>query len=218
MMKLSKVGIDTLKNLATINQGMIFKPGSVLKTMNVMKNTFAVAHIPDVFPVEFAIYDLNEFLIAYSLSQDCDIEFKETMMLFSQGGEQTEYFYSSPSVVVSPGDKNITLPSTDKKFLLSKEVFDKIMKVSAALKLKDIEIDSSGIRVLNKNSVGNRHHIKLPIECFNSTEDTIATLKVENLKLMPGDYDVAICQKGLARFSSRSEEYKVEYHIALEAN
>lgn len=216
-MKLSKVTLDVLKNFATINQGLIFKPGKSIKTMNVMKNTFAVAQIPDDIQNEFAIYDLNEFLAAYSLTEGCDIVFKETMMSLISNGEELEYYYSSPSVVVSPGDKNITLPSIDKKFLLTKEVIDKIMKVSSVMKLKDIEIDNTGIRVLNRNLVGNKHHIKLAVDCSTS-ESAVSVLKVEGLKLISADYDVAICDKGLARFTSRSEEYKVEYHIALEIN
>lgn len=216
-MKLSKVTLDILKNFATINQGLLFKPGKSLRTMNVMKNTFAVAQIPDEIPNEFAIYDLNEFLAAYSLTDGCDIVFKDTMMSLVTSGEEMEYHYSSPSVVVSPGEKNITLPSSDKKFILTREVIDKIMKVSSVMKLRDIEIDCSGVRILNRSAVGNKHHIKLVVDCFNS-DDTVSALKVENLKLIPADYDVTICQKGLARFTSRSEEYRVEYHIALEAN
>lgn len=183
--------------------------------MNVMKNTFATAEISDEIPIEFAIYDMNELLAAYSLFDGCDILFQDAMLLLKSGGEEMEYNYSSPAVVVSPGDKNITLPSTDKKFVLTKEVLDKIMKVSSVMKLKDLEIDGAGIRILNRNASGNKHHIKLPVEVFNS-DDSVSALKVDNLKLIPVDYDVTICQKGLVRFTSRNEEYRVEYHIALE--
>jgi hypothetical protein len=126
-MKLSKVTIDILKNLATINQGILFKSGKELRTMNVMKNIFAVAQIPDEIPNDFAIYDLNEFLSTYSLFDGCEVLFKDTMLVFENPGEQIDYHYSSPSVVVSPGDKKIRLPSEDKKFTLTKEVFDKIV-------------------------------------------------------------------------------------------
>ena len=216
-MKLSRITIEVLRNFATINQGLLFKPGKVLRTMNVMKTTFAVAEFPDDIPQEFAIYDLNEFLLAYSLAENCDIEFKDTMLVLNSNGESTKYNYSSPSVVVSPGDRTIKLPSEDKKFLLTKEVFDKVQKVSSALKLKDVVIDCNGIEVLNRNTIGHKHHIKVSVDCASGPE-TQSFMKVENLKLIPVDYDVVICQKGLVRFTSRSDEYRVEYHVALEAD
>lgn len=215
-MRLNKVTVDLLKNFATINQGIIFKAGNEIKTMNVMKNIFAVAQIPDEIPNNFAIYDLNEFLSTFSLFDGCEITFKDTMLVFENPGEHIDYHYSSPSVVVSPGDKKISLPSEDKKFTLTKEVFEKIMKSSSVMKLKDLSIDCNGITIFNRNSVGNKHTIELNIECDENSDQPSSFIKVENLKLIPVDYDVTICQKGLARFTSRSEEYRIEYHIALE--
>lgn len=215
-MKLSKVTTEILKNFAQINQGLVFKEGNELRTMNVMKNIFATAVVPDMFPNSFAIYDLNEFLPAYSLLNDCDVDFQDNMLVLQVPGNNIEYPYSSPSVVVSPGDRNIRLPSEDKKFVLTREVFSAIQRSAAVLKLEDIVIDCTGITVLNKKAKGNSHHISLNVECGQDNSGENSFIKVENLKLMPLDYDVSICQKGLARFTSRSEEYKIEYHISLE--
>lgn len=214
-MRLSKITIDILKNLATINQGLVFRPGNELKTMNVMKNTFVTAEIPDEIPVEFAIYDLNMFLGTFSLAENCDITFEETRMVMTSASEYTYYNFSSPSVVVSPGDRKMTMPSEDKKFVLTKEVFDKIGRVAGVMKLKDIVIDCNGITVLNRNSVGDQHHITIPIDCGKSTKP--AMFKVESLKLIPVDYTVTISDVGLSRFTSNSEEYKIEYFIAMES-
>lgn len=183
--------------------------------MNVMKNVFAVAQIPDEIPNDFAIYDLNEFLATYSLFSDCDVLFKDTMLVLEVTGEQIDYHYSSPSVVVSPGDKKIRLPSEDKKFVMTKEVFDKISRSATVMKLKDLSVDCSGITIFNRTSVGNKYHVSLNVECV-SEEQNSSFIKVENLKLIPLDYDVAICSKGLARFTSRNEEYRIEYHVALD--
>ena len=158
-MKLNKITIDILKNMAQINQGILFKSGKELRTMNVMKNIFAVAQIPDEIPNDFAIYDLNEFLSTYSLFDGCEVLFKDTMLVFENPGEQIDYHYSSPSVVVSPGDKKIRLPSEDKKFTLTKEVFDKIQRSSSVMKLKDISIDCSGITIFNRNAEIGRAHV-----------------------------------------------------------
>jgi hypothetical protein len=213
-MHLSKVTVDILKNLATINQGMIFRPGKVLTTMHVLKHTFVTAEIPDEIPIEFAIYDLNEFLGTFSLSDNCDITFEEKRMVLTTASEYTHYNFSNPSVVVSPGDRKMTMPSEDVKFTLTKEVFDKIGRVSGVMKLKDILIDCTGITVFNRNSTGNQHHITIPVDCGKTNKPAI--LKVDSLKLIPVDYTVTISNVGLSRFVSNSEEYRIEYFIALE--
>jgi hypothetical protein len=213
-MQLSKVTIEVLQNLASINQGLVFAPGKVLRSMNVMKNTFVVATIQENFPRDFAIYDLNEWLAALSLVNDCDVEFDDQKMTLKSGNQTTYYYYSSPTVVVSPGDKNIVLPSVDKSFVMERDVFDKVMRNSSALKLKDLEITCKGLRVFNQNNVGNQHNIELDMECAG--DDQPAILKVENLKLIQTDYDVTISNKGIAHFKSRGDKYQIEYFIALE--
>lgn len=213
-MHLTKTTLDILKNFATINQGLIFKPGNLLRTMNVMKNTFVTATIADEIPVEFAIYDLNEFLGTYSLADDYDIIFEDTRMVMMSASEYTYYNFSSPNVVVSPGERKLAMPSEDMTLTLTKEVFDKIVKVSSVMKLRDIVIDGNGITVFNKSSVGNQHHITVPVNC--KAEIKPAMLKVDSLKLIPVDYTVTISNAGLSRFTSNSEDYKIEYFIALE--
>jgi hypothetical protein len=128
--------------------------------------------------------------------------------------ESTQYNYSNPGVIISPGNKKIQLPSEDKKFNLTKEVFDKIHKVSGVMKLKEILIDKKGIKIFNTNSVGNSHTINISYE-FCSQKPVI--LKVENLKFIPVDYAVSIDDNGIAKFTSKSEEYRVEYFVTLEA-
>ena len=215
-MKLSKSTIEILKNFASINQGIIFKVGKELRTMSIMKNIFAVAEIVDDIPTEFAIYDLNELLATYSIFSDCEVTFDDSMLIFSVPGEKIEYYHSSPSVVVSPGDKTIKLPSEDMSFVMTKEVLDKIIRSASIMKLKDLVIDKSGITILNRNTVGNKHNISLTVKCNDDDIKSKFFVKVENLKLIPTDYDVSVCKKGLMRFTSRNEEYPIEYHVALE--
>ena len=214
-MRFSKITLDVLKNLATINQGLVFKPGNMLKTMNVMKNQFALVEIPDVLPIEFAIYDLNELLATHSLMDSPEISFQEDCLILEEGIFQYHYFYSNPSVVISPGDKKIIMPPADIKFTLDKGTFDQIIRSSSVMKLKDILVTSTGVRLYNRNNVGNRVEITPPDFQFNGKD---SLLKVENLKLIPVSYVVEIDSGGIAHFVSKSEEYKIEYFIALETN
>ena len=62
VMKLSDKTINLLKNFSTINQSILFKQGSRLRTISVMKNILAEATITEELPQDFGIYDLGQFL------------------------------------------------------------------------------------------------------------------------------------------------------------
>ena len=68
-MKLSDKTINLLKNFSTINQSILFKHGSKLRTISVMKNILAEATITEELPQDFGIYDLGQFLNGMSLHQ-----------------------------------------------------------------------------------------------------------------------------------------------------
>ena len=51
-MKLSDKTINLLKNFSTINQSILFKHGSKLRTISVMKNILAEATIDEELPVK----------------------------------------------------------------------------------------------------------------------------------------------------------------------
>ncbi|SVD17748.1 uncharacterized protein METZ01_LOCUS370602, partial [marine metagenome] len=74
-MNLSNETVSVLKNFATINQNLVIKSGSNISTMSAMKNIVASAEVKEVFPTEFAIYDLNEFLAALSLFEKPSLDF-----------------------------------------------------------------------------------------------------------------------------------------------
>ena len=74
-MKLSDSTLTVLKNFAGINNSILVKEGSQLRTISVAKNILAEADIPEDFPRDVAIYDLNQFLNGLSLHQDPNRDF-----------------------------------------------------------------------------------------------------------------------------------------------
>ena len=62
-MKISNETINTLKNFSGINANLVFKPGGQLKTLSEAKTIMATASTKEDFPVEFGVYDLNEFFV-----------------------------------------------------------------------------------------------------------------------------------------------------------
>jgi hypothetical protein len=215
MMKLSKVTIDILKNLSDINTGIVINKGDTLKSMNIMKTMFVKAVVPDEFPVDFAIYDLIEFLNVYSILGDPDMDFKNdhVVMTDQKSGDEIEYFYSSPSVIVHPENRSVNAPPGEKMFTLSQSNLSRIEKISSTAKLKDLKVTDKSLMIYNRNGVGLRAYLNLQISVSEGKLND-SVIKIENLKLLPLDYAVTIGQS-LAWFKSTTDPYHIEYFIAL---
>ena len=216
-MKLSNDTREVLKNFSTINQNLLVKNGNTIGTMSAMKNIVSKATIPDTFNNEFAIYDLNEFLSALSLFKDPTLSFDEKSVRLNEegGGSNLTYMFSDPSIVTAPKTE-ITMPSVDVEFTFTQSTFDKILKASAVLGVPDVVLTgkSGGNIELTvtdrKNDTSNDFSIVV-----GETDATFSlNFKVENIKILPGTYDVVMSKKLLSRFVSK--DYNLKYYIALE--
>jgi hypothetical protein len=218
-MKLSNDTREVLKNFSTINQNLLVKNGNVIGTMSAMKNIVSKATIPDTFSQEFAIYDLNEFLSALSLFKDPTLDFNDKAVKLNEegGGSSLNYFFSDPSIVTAPKTE-ITMPSVDVEFTFTQDTFNQILKASAVLGVPDVVLKGTAggnIDLLvtdRKNDTSNDFSITVG---ENAPSDFTYFFKVENLKLLAGDYKVEVSSKGISHFSNVSKP--VEYFIALEA-
>ena len=216
-MKLSEQTREVLKNFSTINQNLLVKPGKTLTTMSAMKNIVAKAEVGDSFPKEFAIYDLNEFLAALSLFQTPDLDFQEHCVIITEGkakNKTLKYFYSDPSVITSPS-KEIQMPEPEVSFEFKHDTFNRVIKASAVLGVPDLVLNGSGALSVTdkKNSSANNFSVNVDTE---GTGDYKFYFKVENLKIISGDYDVEISSKNISHFINKSNDKTVQYWIALE--
>ena len=215
-MKLSDNTIIILKNFSGINQSILVKSGSRLRTISVAKNILAEAEIPEQFPRNFAIYDLNQFLNGLILHQDPDLDFTDDSFIsIREGKRRVKYFYADPNVIISPPDKEIDFPSSDVKFQLEHSSLEKLLKAAAVYQLPDMSaIGSSGVIRLvvrdKKNDTSNEYSIIVG----ETSEEFTFNFRVENLKMIPSNYDVEISSKLLSKF--KSEAYNITYWIALE--
>ena len=215
-MKLSESTITILKNFASINQSILVKTGSSLRTISVARNIFAEAEITEEFAREFAIYDLNQFLNGLSLHKDPDLDFtNDSHVIIREGKRRVKYFFADPEVIVSPPEKQISLPSEDVCFQLEHSQLDKLIKASAVYQLPDLSAvgEAGVIRLVvrdKKNDTSNEYSIVV-----GETNSTFTfNFKVENIKIIPGTYDVVVSRKLLSRFTN--EKYNLNYYIALE--
>ena len=219
-MNLSNDTKEVLKNFSSINQNLMVNSGNVIGTMSAMKNIVAKATIPDTFQNEFAIYDLNEFLSALSLFKKPSLNFSEKSVKLDEegGGSSLNYFFSDPSIVTSP-KTDITMPSVDVEFTFTQDTFNQIMKASAVLGTPDVEVkgtvggDINLVVTDRKNDTSNDFSMKVG---ENSSSTFSPFFKVENLKLLSGDYNVQVSNKGISHFKNVSKD--IEYFIALEAS
>ena len=218
-MKLSEHTVDVLKNFASINQNLVIKEGSTLTTMSAMKNIVAKAEVEESFDKEVAIYDLNEFLASISLFTNPVLEFNEGFVTIKEENNpknSLKYFYSDPSVVTSP-NKTITMPSKEVSFKLNGENLNKLKRAAGVIQAPDLVLEKKDADVFltvkdKKNDTANTFSID--VDTVADGSDFKFFFKVENLKLMDGDYDVDISSKNISHLASSNKD--VEYWVALE--
>ena len=215
-MKLSDNTLSLLKNFSTINQSILFKQGSKLRTISVMKNILAEATVTEEIPKDFGIYDLNQFLNGLSLHQSPELDFvNEGHVVIKEGRMRSKYFFADPNVIITPPDKAIDLPSEDVSFELRTEQLDKLLKAAAVYQLPDLAVvgGEGVVKILvrdKKNDTSNDFSIVVG----ETDKEFSFNFKVENIKILPGTYDVIVSQKLLSRFVSKNHD--LTYFIALE--
>ena len=215
-MKLSNETLTVLKNFAGINQSILVRKGNKLRTMSVMKTVLAEATVNEEFEKEFAIYDLNQFLNGISLHEDPELDFQEDKyVVIREGKRRVKYFFADPQVIVSPPEKEISLPSQDVCFQLEHSQYDKIKKAAAVYQLEDLSaIGEAGVIRLVVRDKRNATSNEYSIIVGETDKEFVFNFKVENLKIIPASYDVVLSSKLLSKFTN--ERYNLNYYIPME--
>ena len=216
-MKLSEKTINLLENFSSINQSILVKKGSKLRTISVMKNILAEADVDENFERDFGIYDLPQFLNGVNLMKDPDLDLKnETYMIIREGkSTKVKFAFADPEVIVTPPEREMKLPSSDVTFQLDSNQLGKLLKASQVYQLPDLSAIGDGEDITlvvsdRKNDNSNEYTLVV-----GKTEQTFEFLfKIENIKLIPGSYDVVISKQNLAKFTNSN--YNLDYFIALE--
>ena len=215
-MNLSEKTLTILKNFAGINNSILVKKGNSLRTISVAKNILAEAEIVEDFSRDFAIYDLNQFLNGLGLHQDPDLDFTENSYLtIREGKRRVKYFFADPNVIISPPDKEISLPSEDVHFQLDSVTLEKLLKAAAVYQLPDLSaVGGAGVVKLVVRDKKNDTSNEFAIVVGETDKEFSFNFKVENIKIIPGAYDVVVSSKLLSQFTNST--YNLKYFIALE--
>lgn len=215
-MKLSKETVGLFKNFAGINSNLLLKQGNKLATISTQKNVMSDTVVTESFPADFGIYDLNEFLGAMSLFDDPELDFSDKFVTIKQGGASIKYFAAEIGNLVVP-QKAIVFPEAEIEFTLTSTMLNMIQKTSSVLRATDLQIVGDGSKMViqvgdKKNATGNTYNAQVG----STDKEFKVNLKVENLKMLPGDYIVSISSKKISRFKATSSD--LVYYVAVEAD
>jgi hypothetical protein len=214
-MKLSEETRSILKNFATINSGIKVESGNQLKTISNMKNILAVASVPESFEKTFSVYNLTEFLGAVSLLDNPDYDFNDQSVSISDSNSAMTYFYASEGMVTSP-EKMITMPDAEIKIELSSTLLSELQKAASVLGVNDLVLTSDGttikLNVTDKKNATSNTFSRIVGEGNGVSFEM--NFKIENLKVLEGNYEVFVSSKGISNF--KNKDVDLEYFIALE--
>lgn len=214
-MFISSETLSILKNFASINQNLLIKEGSSLRTLSSMKDLLGEATVTETFEREVPIYDLSQFLNCLSLIPGAEVNLLEDYIEITDGSNSINYRYADPSCLRTPPEKELTLPSEDVSFVLKQEDLETVKKAAAVLQIPDVSLKCDGevIRLVvsdKQNSGSNSYQI----EVGPGEVEFEFVFKVESLKIISGDYDVVVSEKMLSRFQHRSSN--IVYFIAVD--
>lgn len=216
-MKISTETLNVLKNFSTINSSLVVLAGSLIRTVSPVKNILAEYTCAEVFEQNFAVYDLNEFLAGLTLFKNAEFMFdNSSYMTIQDGGSKVKYFFSDPSLITSPSNKQIPMDGENVEFELREEVLASLLKAANVYQLKDLSLISDGTKDINlvvrnkDNDTSNSFFAKVG----ETDKEFVFNFKIENLKLMPDVYSVIVSPRNISQFIS--SKYNLQYWIALE--
>lgn len=215
-MKLSENTLSVLKNFSAINSGLVLQAGNVQKTISPEKSILVEVELEDAIPSQFGIYDLNQFLGNVTTLGNPDLTFDDKAVMMNDGEIAFSYYSCSPNLIVSPPDKELKLKQTDVSFTLTNAILSKLLKLASMNNLTHLSVvgKNGEIRLqTHERANDTSNYASFKLNDYNG-EDFTASFKVDNIKLIAGDYDVEIQLSAFAKFTSKNA--KIKYFIALE--
>lgn len=215
-MKLSENTLSVLKNFSAINSGLVLQKGNVQKTISPEKSILVEAELEDAIPEQFGIYDLNQFLGNVTTLGNPDLAFDDKAVMMNDGDIAFNYYSCSPNLIVSPPDKELKLKQVDVSFTLTNAILSKLLKLASMNNLTHLSVvgKNGEIRLQTHEKANDTsNYASFKLNDYDG-EDFTASFKVDNIKLIAGDYDVEIQLGAFAKFVSKNA--KIKYFIALE--
>ena len=212
-MKIETNTLNVLKNFAKINPSIIINEGNVLKTMSPSKTIMAKAVVNTEFEKRFAIYNIDRFISSVSMFTNPNFVFSDSNFKIVDENMAIKMNYADENSITKLPEKEIKLPSVDVTFKFTNEHFKVVERAAGVLQLPEVVVTGDGKNIYfqaEDSKVKNGDHFSLTL---GETDRVFkAIFKIDNLKIIPGEYEVSLSSKGLAHFSGKD----IEYWIAIE--
>ena len=216
-MKLSESTFQVLKNFSNINNSITVKSGSTLRTVSIAENILAVAEVQENFPQDFSIYDLNEFISGLYIPSMRDPDFSfgnDKYVKINKDKFSLKYFFADPSLIKQPPANDIQIDE-DIKFTLSSDNLKTLQRAASVYQLPDFSVIGDGEHIIaqvrdKENDTSNAFSINVG----ETDDEFVLNLKVENVRIMEGDYDVIMSKNYVSKFTNK--KIPLTYWIALE--
>ena len=213
-MKFSNETLNVLKSFTAINKSILLNAGNTIKTITPEKTLIAIAEVPDTMPSQACVYDLSRFLSILSLYNDPDIDFGDKYFIISEGKRRTRYVYADISMIHTPPEKEITLPSADVTVNVSEGDLSSVLKAAGVLQFSEVAfVGEGGKCYLKAIDSANDNADDFGVEIGETADKFNVIIKTDNLKLLPLDYQVTICSKGISEFKGKG----VTYYVAIDS-
>lgn len=215
-MKLSQQTLAILKNFSQINANLMVRSGNKLETISNATNIVASAEIEETFESDFGIYDLGEFLSAFSLLEDPDLAFENSAVVLSSGKSKIHYRFADESILTFP-TKKVNMPKTEFTLDITREILSSISKAASALghPICSVTNDGKNISLTVKDPKNPTANIFSTVVAeYTGTATFDLQIPIANLKVIPGDYSVAFCSKAISHWTNSN--LPISYFIALE--
>lgn len=215
-MKLSENTISVLKNFASINSGIVLKPGKFQRTMSIDKCVLAEVTLEEEIPTTFGIYDLPQFLGNLSALDHPEIDIQDNVAKIKDGVVNMNYFSCSPNLIATPPEKNLEMKNADVTFKLTNDMLQKLLRLASMNDLSNLTVVGKNGKLLIKaheraNDTSNSATIELG---DYEGADFEKSFKTENLKMLPNDYEVSLNLASFALFENKSKN--IRYFVSFE--
>ena len=222
-MKLSNEIKEVLNNFQSINSNIaIGETNEMIRTMSVSKTLMAKANIgmvaPDVWPYEFGIYDLGEFLACLNMFEDpvLDFDANKKFVNISDGVTSFKYYFSEIDILTVPTN-DINLECNDLTFTLTNDELTRLRKASATLKTSNLSIRKDGTGtfieavILDKqNPTSNQFKMNIANCSINNSAEFEFVFDINNFKFKPAnEYQFGIDKKQVALIKAGNTDYWV---------
>jgi len=215
----SKNTLAILKNFSSLNSNLLVHPGNTIKTITPSKTGMASATVEESFDVEFGIWDLNKFLGVVSLFNNPTFSFGDKSVKIKNGGDSVvNYYYSEPRLLTYP-TKDVNMPSINVSITLTEKNFNELQKAASVMQLPDLSFKSEGsgiVAMVSDLGDPTSNSYRVIVESAYSGPGFLFNFKMENIKILPGDYQINFAKNVVGEFVHKT--ISVKYWFAMEAN